>query len=312
MLKMAIVFTCISSAAFAADIPTVVVPAKPDKHDPIPGKGDPRIRTFPYDPGVTLRVRAPNIGVPVRLVFDTDEEPDAVGGQLVIPNDPAKATDWSAIGSGNTLMLQPLHAMPPSIMFITTKGSQHRNYVVELRVGTDDISNPEAENAYDQVTYTYQQTPEASADARARYQRQQNEGKVRTSLTQARFSAPRQWHYSKMGADCATMTPSGWNWISDDGHQLSLLLPPHMAGSSIYSRESDDDKDEKLITPISTTTPVGTLLVLPDVYKQLLLRQNGRKVCALRDDRYDAIGTQPGSGSGTISPDVIRVIKAQK
>ena len=50
----------------------------------------------------------------------------------------------------------------------------------------------------------------------------------------------------------------------------------------------------------------GTLEVLPDVYKQIVLRR-GDKVCALRADRFDPNGTQPGGGSGTISADVIRV-----
>jgi type IV secretory pathway VirB9-like protein len=104
------------------------------------------------------------------------------------------------------------------------------------------------------------------------------------------------------------MTPAGTNWVSDDGSQTSLLLPPHMTGGAFFSRESDGDKNESLLTPIPTTTRVGTLVVLPGIYRQIVLRR-GDKVCALRNDAYDPIGTQPGGGTGTISPDIIRTVR---
>lgn len=293
----------------AALIPTL---ALADSHDPIPGKADPRIRSFPYNPANTMRLTTPGVN-PVRIIFGEAEDPITVAGSLVVPpGDPKNPpTDWAARSAGRTLLLQPLHDnMPVSLLFVTTqKGDEQHNYVIELHVGTGDITNPHDATAYAQVAYTYPEAQAAeAAEARARAVRVIAESKVRTSLTQARFAAPRQWHYSKQGADCATMTPSGWNWISDDGHQTSLLFPPHMDGGSFFSRESDDDKNESLITPISTTTRAGTLVVLPGTYRQIVLRR-GDKACALRNDAYDPIGTQPGGGTGTIAPDIIRTIR---
>lgn len=301
MLKCTVL---VAAAALAATSALAAAPAHvpADPHEPIPGKEDPTLRTFPYDPAETMRLTSPGV-VPMRIIFTDGSVPITEGGELVSVN-PKDAPDWYASVAGNSLILQPRHLMPPSILFVTTKraeGAGTDNYVIELVVGTPD------KDVYYQVSYTYPgQAAAAAADARAKAMRIRTESKIRTSLTQARFNAPRQWHYSKMGADCATMVPTGWNWISDDGHQTTLLFPPHMAGAEIYSRESDDDKDESLITPIPTTTAVGTLDVLPSVYRQLVLRL-GSKVCALRADHYDPIGTQPGGGSGTISADVIRI-----
>ena len=306
MLKTAILlaaFVATSTACFAA------TPA--DKHDPIPGKEDRRIRTFPYDPANMMRLTSPGL-TPVRVVFAEGTTITTVAGSLVIP-EASKATDWFSNNEGNSLIFQPLHAdIPPSIVFVTArnKDGAQENYVIELHVGTGDLIT-DAGDAYAQVTFTYPaQQAAAAAEARARAFRIQTESKVRTSLTQARFSAPRQWHYSKMGQNCDVLTPSGWNWISDDGHQVAMLFPPHMQEAEFYSRQNDQDKNESLVTPVATTTAVGTLDVLPDVFRQIVLRR-GKLVCALRADRYDPDGTQPGGGSGTISADVIRVRHAR-
>lgn len=286
--------------------------AQANSHDPIPGKQDPRLRTFPYSPGNTMRLSTPGLN-PVRVVFGDGSIPITIAGSLVSLGDDEKhpPTDWFAKGAGNTILLQPMHDdMPVSLLFVTTrKDDEQNNYVIELHVGPGDISNPADKDAYAQVAYTYPaMEAAAAADARARAARAVIEGKVRTSMTQARFAAPRQWHYSKQGADCDLMTPTGTNWISDDGSQTSLLFPPHMSVGAFYSRETDADKDWSLITPIPTTTRVGTLVVLPGIYRQIVL-VHGDKGCALRNDAYDPVGKQPGGGTGTISPDIIRTIR---
>ena len=306
MLMRRFRFALLLAAALAPSL------ALADSHDPIPGKQDTRIRTFPYSPGSTMRLTTPGV-TPVRVVFADGAVPISIAGALVSLGNDQKdpANDWFVSGSGNTIMLEPQHDnMPVSLLSVTTQnGAEHDHYVIELHVGAGDIGNPDDKNAYAQVTYTYPAVEAAAvADARARAARAIVDGKVRTSLTQARFTAPRQWRYSKQGADCDTMTPTGTNWVSDDGNQTSLLLPPHMAGGAFFSRENDADKKESLITPIPTTTRVGTLVVLPGTYRQIVLRR-GDKVCALRNDAYDPIGKQPGGGSGTISPDIIRTIR---
>jgi type IV secretory pathway VirB9-like protein len=300
-----------SIALAEAPPPGISVVPKMDTHEPIPGKQDPRIRTFPYDPANTMRLTTPGLN-PVRVVFADGSIPTTIAGALVsrggTQQNQSPPTDWFATDAGNTMLLQPLHDnMPISLLFVTTRlEGEQSNYVIELHVGTGDITNPNDASAYAQVAYTYPKTsdPKAQKDRIA-------EGKIQTSLTQARFSAPRQWHYSKQGADCATLTPSNRNWISDDGSQTSMLFPPHMTIGTVWSRQSDDDKDESMITPIPTTTRVGTLLVLPGVYKQIVLRL-GVQSCAVRNDDYDGVGSQPGGGSGTISPDVIRTVRATR
>src|SRR4051812_19671222 len=107
-LPMSIRFALFLTAAL---VPTL---ALADSHDPVPGKQDPRIRSFPYDPNNTMRLTSPGIN-PVRVIFGEGEDPITVAGSLVIPTGDPKnpPTDWTATKAGRTLLLQPLHADMP-------------------------------------------------------------------------------------------------------------------------------------------------------------------------------------------------------
>jgi type IV secretory pathway VirB9-like protein len=130
---------------FTLFLTTALVPslALADSHDPIPGKADPRIRSFPYNPANTMRLTTPGVN-PVRIIFGEGEDPITVAGSLVVPpGDPKNPpTDWAARSAGRTLLLQPLHDnMAVSLLFVTTqKGDEQHNYVIELHVGTGDIT----------------------------------------------------------------------------------------------------------------------------------------------------------------------------
>jgi type IV secretory pathway VirB9-like protein len=71
---------------------------------------------------------------------------------------------------------------------------------------------------------------------------------------------------------------------------------------------NQDDK-EAVATTVNDTMRGGLRVVVPSVQHEMRLRRGG-KVCALRNNAFDPIGRQPGSGDGTESPNVVRQVRS--
>lgn len=298
--------TALASMAHAEVAP---VPAL-DIHDPIPGKLDPRMRTFPFNPAVPLRATATG-GTPVRLVLEQGETPVSFAGPLV-SQDSKTATDWFATSFANTLVLQPLKKdIPVSFMFVTTAiNGEPRNYSVELHTREGNIADVKDPLAYVQVQYTYQPTPELAAAKAQAALKASNAQLISTRLTQARYSAPRNRHYEMHGNGCAKFAPEKQlkrNWLSDDGHQTAALFYGHQATPTFMT--TDDQGEPQLIAPTPISHRAGTLYILPSTYDTFEMRR-GVLVCEVRNDRYDPTGTTLGGGTGTISPDVLLRVRS--
>lgn len=277
--------------------------------DPKPGPRDPRMRTTPYDPMQILRLTSTGLS-PLELMVEAGETPMTVAGALVSTN-PKEAQDWYAHQSGNVLFLQPLHTMEPSMLFFrsTTADGHERHYAVELHTRNGNIADPADQEAYVAVQFTYKAvpTPEAVAQWRARHEQSAAaaaERAVRFRLA-ASAAAPTTngdyWKRDPVG--CPLLAPSS---VTDDGNRTTMVFPPHAVLPEVYV--INQDGKEAITSTVNTTTPYGLQVVLTSVHRELRLRRGG-KVCALQNRRFDAIGTEPGGGSGTVSPNVVRGVR---
>src|SRR5579862_8446913 len=138
--------------------------------DPAAGPKDSRIRTTPYDPGQVVRLTSTGLS-PLQVIFEDGEHPVTIAGALVF-TDPKEAKDWLARPSGNVLILQPLRAMEPSVLFVrtTTADGKERHYSFEMRTRDGSVADTADPDAYMTVRLTYPAvpTPEAVAAAEAR------------------------------------------------------------------------------------------------------------------------------------------------
>jgi len=287
----------------AAAAHAAVEPARAGKN------GDPRIRSVAYNAKQVLKVASTGL-VPVQLLFEPGEHPVTITGALVAM-DAKEAKDWFAQKSGNALILQPLHTMQPSFLFVRTvaAGGEERHYVLELGTRDGDPTSGTDPDAYVEVDFIYKHrpTPEEVAAWRARRDAAVHAASERGAavrLAQARAAAPRNldyWRRDPVG--CPELAPLR---VWDDGHQTTMVFAPHGKLPSLFA--INPDNKESIVTTISEATPEGTQVIAPNVYREVRLRWGG-KVCALRNNAYDAVGTPIGGGTGTISPDVVREVR---
>ncbi len=291
------------AAALLAPLPALAVA------DPAPGPRDSRVRSTPYDPQQVVRLTSTGLS-PLQVIFEAGERPLTIAGPLVFTK-PDDAKDWLARPSGNVLILQPLHAMAASVLFVrtSTADGQERHYAFELHTRDGDLADPADKAAYMTVRFAYRvvPSPEAVAAWRARRDAVASaaaEQVVRVRMTQAQ-AASRNYSYDKRDpAGCPLLAPQ---FVFDDGNRTTMVFAPHAVLPQIYT--INQDGKEAVVTSINDTTPNGLQVVIPSVQREMRLRRGG-KVCALRNNAFDPVGTQPGGGSGTVSPDVVRQIRA--
>jgi len=263
--------------------------------------GDPRIRYAAYTPGQVFRVTSTGL-TPLEIVFAEGESPEMIAGTLA-STDQKHAKDWYAFHHDNVLILQPLHAMAPSILFVGTShadGQLGRNYTFELDTRDGSVARPDGD-AYVQVNMTYP-ADEAAARAAAWHARQDalHAAQAKARLAQAEFAGSRNWRYLAQGS--AVIQPLS---VSDDGQNTMLLFPPHATLPVPYI--INQDGKESIVQTTSQDTPDGLLMILHATVPEIVLRR-GNQVCALYNQAYDSIGRTPGTG--TLSPDVVREVRA--
>lgn len=268
--------------------------------DPQIGKGDPRIRYVAYTPGQVYRLTSTGL-TPLEIVFDEDKSPEMIAGTLT-STDQKHAKDWYAFHHDNVLILQPLHEMAPSILFVCTgraNGQSGRNYTFELDTREGSVTQPDTD-AYVQVNMTY---PVEEAAARAAAWRAHQDAvqaaQAKARLAQAAFAGPRNWRYLAQGS--TVIQPLN---VSDDGENTMLLFAPHTEAPVPYI--INQDGKETIVQATNQDTPNGLLMILHTTVPEIVLRR-GKQVCALYNQGYDPIGKTPGTG--TVSPDVVREVR---
>ena len=279
--------------------------------DPTPGPRDSRMRSTPFDPLQVVRLTSTGLS-PLQVIFEAGEKPITIAGAVVY-TDPKEAGGWLARPSGNVLILQPQRQQDTSVLFVrtATADGRERHYAFELRTREGNVADPNDREAYMTVALRYPSpppSPEAVATARARRDAARFAVAERTSqarLAMAQATAARNYSYDKRDPDgCPLLAPV---YVYDDGNRTTLVFAPHSTLPEIYT--INQDGKEAVVTTINDTTPNGLQVVIPAVQREMRLRRGG-KVCALRNNAYDSYGTQPGAGSGTVSPYVQRTVRA--
>src|SRR3954454_4749145 len=123
--------------------------------EPAPGPKDSRVRSTPYDPQQVVRLTSTGLA-PLEVILEAGEKPVTIAGALVF-TDPKEAKDWLARPSGNVLILQPLRAMDPSVLFVRTTAAdgRERHYSFELRTRDGSLADAGDSDAYMTVRLTY-------------------------------------------------------------------------------------------------------------------------------------------------------------
>ena len=277
--------------------------------DPAPGPKDSRVRSTPYDPQQVVRLTSTGLA-PLQVIFEAGEKPLTIAGPLVFTK-ADEAKDWLAAPSGNVLILQPLHPMAPSVLFVrtSTADGQERQYAFELHTRDGDLTNPGDSGAYMSVRFAYKAVPSPAAIAAAAARREAAASATSARVVQARLAqaqiGSRNYNYDERDpVGCPLLAPQ---YVFDDGNRTTMVFAPHSVLPEIYA--INQDGKEAVMTTINETTATGLEVVIPSVHREMRLRRGG-KVCALRNNAFDPVGTQPGGGSGTVSPDVVRQVRA--
>src|SRR3954453_9430588 len=205
--------------------------------DPAPGPKDSRVRSTPYDPQQVVRLTSTGLA-PLEVILEAGEKPVTIAGATVF-TDPKTAKDWLARPSGNVLILQPLHAMDPSVLFVrsTTADGQERHYAFELHTREGNVADPNDRAAYMTVQFTYKPhpTPEQLAATAARAEAARTAAAERATtatLVMTQATAPRNYDYSKRDAEgCPILAPV---YVFDDGNRTTLVFAPHAVLPEIY------------------------------------------------------------------------------
>ena len=281
--------------------------------EPSPGPKDSRVRSLPYDPQQVVRLTSTGLS-PLQVIFEAGEKPLTIAGALVV-TDPKDVKDWLARPSGNVLILQPLRQMEASVLFVrtSTADGKERHYAFELRTREGNVADPSDRAAYMSVSFAYKSqpappSPEALAAWRA--QRDQQASAAADNAAKLRFAAAqtqvtRNYAYDKRDPDgCPVLAPA---YVFDNGMRTTMVFPPNAVLPQIYV--VNQDGKEAIVTAINDSTPNGLQVVIPSVHREMRLRRGG-KVCAIRNNAFDPVGQEPGGGSGTVSADVVRRVRA--
>ena len=281
--------------------------------EPPPGPKDSRVRSLPYDAQQVVRLTSTGLS-PLQVIFEAGEKPLTIAGALVV-TDPKEAKDWLARPSGNVLILQPLRQMEPSVLFVRTAtvDGKERHYALELRTREGNLADPADKAAYMVVRFAYKAapvppSPEAIAAWRARRDAQAAfaaDSAAKLRLAAVQNQGARNYNYDKQDDEgCPVLAPA---YVFDNGTRTTMVFSPNAVLPQLYI--VNQDGKEAIVTAINDSTPNGLQVVIPSVHREMRLRRGG-KVCALRNNGFDPVGQEPGGGSGTISPDVIRQVRA--
>lgn len=270
------------------------------EHSPPPGKFDPRVRTVAYNP---LDIVAINTyyGVSTAIRFADDE---------VIEKESMDAGDrvaWSIKTSArqNILFVRPkAQRADTNLTVVTSK----RLYMILLNVlpaapaksgkaGKKDTAGYSMAAARSpaltySLTYTYPEDDKARA-AGADTRRTADE--LRTRLAGAKNRAS---NYDYWIAGAAEVSPIS---ARDDGRFIYLTFAPNRGRPAISSIDSQGKP-----TALSVTID-GNTVIVPRMARLLRFEKGDLVACLVNRSFNPAAGSD--NASGTISPNVVRVIK---
>lgn len=255
---------------------------------PLQGSNDPRVRTVDYNPRDVVKV-ATFYGVSTHIQFSDDEKITDVA----VGDDQA----WTVRERGNHLFVKPKASNAnTNVTVITSKRTYQFALVVQPRKATDASawSNP---SLIFSLNFRYPDDERARAEQQARavaaVARQTN---IKDQLTAATQAAENH-DYWVMGSDLVSPTAA-----RDDGRFIYLTFQGNRDMPAVYA--VSDAGAESLI---NTNVIDGNTIVVQRMVPRLMLRK-GADVAMVQNKSFDINGGRDNK-TGTVSPDVVRVLK---
>lgn len=314
---------------------------------PAPCGPDPRERCVAYAPGQIVRLyAAPGSTLAVelpageRIAFVGASDNQLLQGGLAaervaVGSDPSSTADPNLMTSvpkvngdtGNFVMIKPLRHLEPQPLTVLSwwtnpgNGAQEvRRHTFELRTRpgelTEDVPDTFFAVRYSDPVGARIVAEAARRDAAARWTAQRAEREERAAaarLVQAAAlgTVHRNGAYDGQGtaADRAALAPAPSATepaVWDDGQRTFLRYPGNRRPPMPY--QVLPDGTEAVVGQSTNPDPTthGSILVLHGVFPMIRLRDGDRVLC-LVNRAYNPTGQNPGTG--TVSPDVLRVVR---
>ena len=267
---------------------------------PQPLKSDRRMRTVTYNADDVVHLSTA-VGATLVVQFAPTETVASVAA--------TDSADLKAQPQRNFLFFKPVRALPvqPVVVLTSRQDGSMRRYVFEFETTPDAQLGADAADAYYSVQFLYPDDARAAALAAAKVRRAEA-AKVQAAVQaqrahdvlEAQASDPmagtRNWRYIAQG-DRAILPLE----VFDNGNSTVFRFPGNTRMPSVYTINPDGTE------ATASYSVKGDLLIVNGTAKQFRLR-DGQTVLCIFNMAFSAVGTNPGTG--TISPDVVRQIKA--
>lgn len=266
---------------------------------PIAGASDPRMRTINYDPEQVVHLSTA-VGATMVVTFAATETVTSVAV--------SNSADLAAMPRENFLFLKSKVALPAQPVVVLTSGpSGLRRYVFSVVTTNMDNLEVSQSNLYYSVQFRYP-ADEAAARRKAEQDRLAERQIVAAQRANERAlaelddpglqtSSINNWRY--MGQGDRSLAPVS---IHDNGQTTFFRFPGRSRIPAIFSIGSDGEE-------ISVNFAVkGDTVEIASVERGWRLR-DGKTVLCIWNTNFDPVGVS--SASGTVSPNVQRIVKEQ-
>ena len=257
---------------------------------PPPGKFDPRVRTVAYNPQELVTITTYyGVSTPIRFADDEVIEKNSI--------DAGDRSAWTLKGNekGNILFVRPTLKNADTNMTVVTNKRVYLFLLNVLTMPAKHISQRQMTRSHWltlSLTFTYpddDKTKSALALAQAN---------VKKALDGATTGGG-NFDYWLSGAD--EISPTG---VRDDGRFIYLTFSRNRDLPSVYLAAADGTES------MVDTSMNGNTVVVPRMAPHLVLRRGDAVVCVVNRSFNANAGMD--NVTGTISPDVRRVVKGEQ
>ncbi|RAZ82149.1 type IV secretion system protein VirB9 [Mesorhizobium hawassense] len=266
---------------------------------PIAGKLDRRMRYLAYQPDQVVRLSTA-VGATLVVAFGAGEVVSAVAV--------SNSKELAALPRANYLFFKASQVLPPQpVIVLTTSDAGTRRYVFSLSTRAMSKLDQQQADLYYSVQFTY---PGDEAAARRR------EAQRRSAVDETRAKALHDQRVQDLlNRPSATPYEKNFRYVAkgdsslaplevfDDGYTTAFRFPGNSRIPSLYVI-NPDGKEAAVNYSVK-----GDYVEVAAVAREWRLR-DGKTVLSIFNRAFDPVGRVPGTG--TIRPDVWRVLKGWK
>lgn len=272
---------------------------------PVVDRYDTRMRLIPYNPGQVVHLST-IVGATMVVSFASDETVTAVAETDTL--------HLAAVPKGNYLFLKPNQPLPlqPIIVLTQLPNGHLRRYVFEIETVNDPSTADGTAGVFYSVQFTYPLQEAKAAEAKAAAEaaataklNAEAAARAKAAITDSLMSSvrtdpfvgPRNYKYVAQG-DRSLAPVSIW----DNGYSTVMTFPGNTAIPSIFVLNPDGKE------ATASYSVHGRSVEVDQTAREFRLRY-GHTVLNIYNLGYNSVGSNPGTG--TVSPDVTRVISSR-